>query len=75
MFKAGSFRADAGYLGLQQELPADAAVDIFSSGLGPILQRWHRGYRAVQLGRTGRQTVLAAYAQTLCYRTHFSTTT
>src|SRR5205809_478434 len=27
--KQGNFRADAGYLGLEQELPADAAVDVF----------------------------------------------
>src|SRR5207249_10275828 len=41
--KQGNFRADAGYLGLQQELSADAAVDIFFlADLRPILQRCGR---------------------------------
>jgi SagB-type dehydrogenase family enzyme len=67
--KQGDFRADAGYLGLQQELPADAAVDIFFlADLRPILQRFgNRGYRAVQLegGILGGKLYLAAYAQHL----------
>jgi SagB-type dehydrogenase family enzyme len=67
--KQGNFRADAGYLGLQQELPADAAVDIFFlADLRPILQRFgNRGYRAVQLeaGILGGKFYLAAYAQRL----------
>jgi SagB-type dehydrogenase family enzyme len=67
--KQGDFRADAGYLGLQQELPADAAVDIFFlANLRPILQRFgNRGYRAVQLeaGILGGKLYLAAYAQRL----------
>jgi len=67
--KQGDFRADAGYLGLQQELPADAAVDIFFlADLRPILQRFgHRGYRAVQLeaGILGGKLYLAAYTQRL----------
>jgi SagB-type dehydrogenase family enzyme len=67
--KQGNFRADAGYLGLQQELPADAAVDIFFlADLRPILQRFgNRGYRAVQLeaGILGGKLYLAAYAQRL----------
>jgi SagB-type dehydrogenase family enzyme len=65
--KQGDFRAEAGYLGLQQELPADAAVDIFFlADLQPILQRFgNRGYRAVQLeaGILGGKLYLAAYAQ------------
>ena len=65
----GDFRADAGYLGLQQELPADAAADIFFlADLRPILQRFgNRGYRAVQLeaGILGGKLYLAAYAQHL----------
>jgi SagB-type dehydrogenase family enzyme len=65
--KQGNFRADAGYLGLEQELPADAAVDIFFlTDLRPILQRFgNRGYRAVQLeaGILGGKLYLAAYAQ------------
>jgi SagB-type dehydrogenase family enzyme len=67
--KQGDFRADAGYLGLGQELPADAAVDIFFlADLRPILQRFgNRGYRAVQLeaGILGGKLYLAAYAQRL----------
>src|SRR5713101_2179000 len=67
--KQGNFRAAAGYLGLEQELPADAAVDIFFlADLRPILQRFgNRGYRAVQLeaGSLGGNLYLAAYAQRL----------
>jgi len=67
--KQGDFRAEAGYLGLQQELPADAAVDIFFlADLRPILQRFgNRGYRAAQLeaGILGGKLYLAAYAQRL----------
>src|SRR5437667_8414466 len=67
--KQGNFRAEAGYLGLGQELPADAAVDIFFlADLRPILQRFgNRGYRAVQLaaGILGGTLYLAAYAQRL----------
>src|SRR6266853_1570636 len=62
-------RADAGYLGLEQELPADAAVDVFFlADLRPILQRFgNRGYRAVQLesGILGGRLYLGAYAQRL----------
>src|SRR6266852_5320867 len=45
----GDFRSQAGYLGLQQALPADAAVDVFFlADLRPILQPYgNRGYRAV----------------------------
>src|SRR5947207_14793427 len=67
--KQGNFRADAGYLGLEQELPADAAVDIFFlADLRPIFQRFgNRGYRAVQLeaGILGGKLYLAVYAQSL----------
>ena len=67
--KQGNFRADAGYLGLEQELPADAAVDIFLlADLRPIFQRFgNSGYRAVQLeaGILGGKLYLAAYAQRL----------
>jgi SagB-type dehydrogenase family enzyme len=65
----GNFRAQAGYLGLEQQLPADAAVDIFFlADLRPILQRFgNRGYRAAQLeaGIIGGKLYLAAYAQHL----------
>jgi SagB-type dehydrogenase family enzyme len=67
--KPGNFRDQAGYLGLEQELPADAAVDIFFlADLQPILQRFgNRGYRALQLeaGIFGGKVYLAAYAQRL----------
>jgi SagB-type dehydrogenase family enzyme len=67
--KKGDFRAQAGYLGLEQQLPADAAVDIFFlADLRPILQHFgNRGYRAVQLeaGIIGGKLYLAAYAQRL----------
>jgi SagB-type dehydrogenase family enzyme len=67
--KLGDFRGQAGYLGLEQQLPADAAVDIFFlADLRRILQRFgNRGYRAVQLeaGILGGKLYLAAYAQRL----------
>jgi SagB-type dehydrogenase family enzyme len=67
--KAGEFRSQARYLGLQQALPADAAVDVFFlADLQPILQRYgNRGYRAVQLeaGIIGGKLYLGAYAQHL----------
>ena len=67
--KTGNFRAQAGYLGLEQALPADAAVNIFFlADLRPILQRFgNRGYRAVQLeaGILGGKIYLGAYAQHL----------
>ncbi len=67
--KEGNFRAQAGYLGLEQQLPADAAVDIFFlADLQAILQRFgNRGYRAVQLeaGILSGKLYLAAYAQRL----------
>jgi len=67
--KRGNFRDEAGYLGLEQQLPADAAVDIFfMADLRPIFDRFgNRGYRAVQLeaGILGGKLYLAAYAQRL----------
>ena len=69
LLKEGEFRAEAYYLGLQQELPADACVDIFFlADLTRILERYgNRGYRAVQLeaGAIGGKIYLAAYAQHL----------
>ena len=57
LLKEGHFRAEAGYLGLEQALPADASVNVFFlADLPPILQRLgNRGYRAAQLeaGITG----------------------
>jgi nitroreductase len=67
--KEGKFRGEAYHLGLEQELPADACVDIFFlADLKPILEGYgNRGYRAVQLeaGAIGGRMYLAAYAQRL----------
>jgi SagB-type dehydrogenase family enzyme len=69
LMSEGEFRAEAYHLGLEQELPADACVDIFFlADLGRILERYgNRGYRAVQLeaGAIGGRMYLAAYAQRL----------
>jgi SagB-type dehydrogenase family enzyme len=69
ILKEGEFRAEAHHLGLEQELPADACVDIFFlADLNRILERYgNRGYRAVQLeaGAIGGKIYLAAYAQHL----------
>src|SRR5262249_48680746 len=60
---------EARHLGLQQDLPGDASVDVFFlANLDPILERFgNRGYRAVQLeaGILGGKMYLAAYAQRL----------
>jgi len=69
LLKEGGFRAEAHRLGLEQELPADACVDVFFlADLNHILERYgNRGYRAVQLeaGAIGGRMYLAAYAQRL----------
>jgi SagB-type dehydrogenase family enzyme len=69
LLKPGEFRDKAGYLGLEQQLPADAAVDVFFlADLKKIMERYgNRGYRAVQLeaGILGGKLYLAAYAQGL----------
>jgi SagB-type dehydrogenase family enzyme len=69
LLKEGELRAEAYHLGLEQELPADACVDIFFlADLKLILERYgNRGYRAVQLeaGAIGGRVYLAAYAQGL----------
>jgi SagB-type dehydrogenase family enzyme len=65
----GQFREQAGYLGLEQALPADASVALyFMADLEPILERFgNRGYRAVQFeaGAIGGRLYLAAYAMGL----------
>jgi SagB-type dehydrogenase family enzyme len=65
--RAGSFRAQAGRLGLFQELPAEAAVNVYSlCELTALTARLgSRGYRAAQLegGIAGGRLYLAAYAQ------------
>jgi SagB-type dehydrogenase family enzyme len=69
LLKEGKFRTEAHHLGLEQELPADACVDVFFlADLERILERYgNRGYRAVQLeaGAIGGRMYLAAYAQRL----------
>jgi SagB-type dehydrogenase family enzyme len=67
MIKAGVFRSEAGYLGLEQALPAEAAATIFFiADLNSVFERFgNRGYRAAQLesGIIGGKMYLAAYAQ------------
>ncbi len=69
LLHAGKFRAEAYHLGLEQDLPSDACVDIFFlADLTRILERYgNRGYRGVQLeaGVIGGRMYLAAYAQRL----------
>ena len=69
LVKEGEFRSEAHHLGLEQELPADACVDIFFlADLKRILEQYgNRGYRAVQLeaGAIGGRMYLASYAQHL----------
>ena len=67
LLREGSFRPAAGRLGLMQELPADAAANVYClTDLSTVLpQLGNRGYRAAQLegGITGGRMYLAAYAQ------------
>lgn len=69
LLREEEFRREAGYLGLGQELPADASIDIFClANLPPILERFgNRGYRAAQLEAAiiGGKCYLAAYGQRL----------
>jgi len=64
--QGGDFRNQAGDLGLEQELPADASVAIFFlADLERIFERYgNRGYRAVHIeaGIVGGRLYLAAYA-------------
>jgi SagB-type dehydrogenase family enzyme len=66
LLKAGDFRAESRFLGLEQDLPGDAAANIFFlADLGRTLAAsGNRGYRAVQLeaGVLGGKMYLAAYA-------------
>ncbi len=63
----GNFRDEAGHLGLDQALAADASVNlILMSDLEPVLKHFgNRGYRAAQLDAsiTAGRLYLAAYAQ------------
>jgi len=67
LLREGNFRKEAGYLGLQQELPGDASANVYCLiNLDPVLARYgNRGYRAAQLegGIIGGKLYLAAYAQ------------
>jgi SagB-type dehydrogenase family enzyme len=69
LLREGDFRHEAGYLGLGQELPAEASVNIYClAELPVILQRFgNRGYRAAQLEAAiiGGKLYLAAYGQRL----------
>ena len=66
LLREGNFRDAAGQLGLAQDLPAAAAVNIYSLvDLRSVLQRFgNRGYRAAQIegGIVGGRLYLAAYA-------------
>ena len=69
LLNEGDFRGQARYLGLEQDLPGDASVNIFLlANLNPVLEQFgNRGYRAAQLEAsiTGGKLYLAAYAQRL----------
>jgi hypothetical protein len=69
LLKEGSFRQEAGHLGLDQDLPADASVAIFFlADLKRTLGTFgNRGYRAAQIeaGVIGGKIYLGAYAQGL----------
>jgi len=66
LLRGGSLRREAGFLGLGQDLPADAAVNCyFLCDLDPVLDHFgNRGYRAAQLEAAiaGGKLYLAAYA-------------
>jgi SagB-type dehydrogenase family enzyme len=66
LIRRGNFRNDARHLGLDQDLPGDAAADVFFlADLHSILAAFgNRGYRATQLeaGILGGRLYLAAYA-------------
>jgi SagB-type dehydrogenase family enzyme len=69
LLRRGDFRRDAGFLGLGQDLPADAAACLYwLVDLEPVFARLgDRGYRVAQLEAAiaGGRTYLAAYAQRL----------
>jgi nitroreductase len=66
LLRPGTFRREAGHLGLGQELPAEASVNIYLlCNLEPVLARFgNRGYRVAQLDAAiiGGKIYLAAYA-------------
>ena len=69
LLEEGEGRNQAGYLGLQQALPADASVNIYlMADLGRVLANFgNRGYRAAQMEASilAGKIYLAAYAQRL----------
>lgn len=69
LLHAGIFRKEAGYLGLGQQLPADASAAIFClTDLPAVLQQLgNRGYRATQCEAAiiGGKCYLASYGQGL----------
>lgn len=69
LLREGSLRKEAGYLGLGQQLPADASVALFClTDLAAVLTRYgNRGYRAAQFEAAiiGGKCYLAAYGQGL----------
>lgn len=66
LLKEGNFRAEARFLGLEQDLPGDAAANVFfMADLNRVLETYgNRGYRAVQLesGVLGGKMYLSSYA-------------
>ena len=69
LLAAGEFRREAGFLGLGQDIPADASVNIyFLTDLETVFSQYgNRGYRVAQLEASiiGGNLYLAAYAQGL----------
>jgi len=69
LLKEGDFRDDAGYLGLGQDIPGDASVDVFfMTDLNQVLEKFgNRGYRVAELeaGIIGGRLYIGAYGQGL----------
>ena len=65
LLEEGDFRGEAGHLGLDQQIPADASVDVYMlADLKPVLDAFgNRGYRMAQLesGIIGGRLYLMAY--------------
>ena len=65
LLKEGDFRGEAGHLGLDQQIPADASVDVYMlADLNSVLDAFgNRGYRMAQLesGIIGGRLYLMAY--------------
>jgi len=66
LLRSGDFRREAGFLGLGQELPADASVNLYLlCDLQLLLERFgNRGYRVAQLDAAliGGKVYVGAYA-------------